>query len=478
MLKQYPGILRKAVWLSDLLTTVLSFIAAYYLRLGLFPVIQALYPQGRETEFSDYRLLLVLVAFLWGSLFLIMGRYVGLRYVSLGTECRTMGQVTVLGGLLLAAMAFLLKLPFPPRTLFVLFLAVNWLALCAERALLHAFLRWLHRHGRDRKRMLVVGGGLRAQRFLEAASRQGDLGLDVVGFIDRSPEALAPGFDRSRFLGTDDDLRDVLHRYPVDEVLVALPVDAISKVRYVLAICEEEGVQARVLGDLFGTNGARVQVDHVGGLPVLTFSTVPTQEWQLLAKRLLDIVISALLLVLLSPLFLVIALAIKLTSPGPVFYEWRVMGLNKQPFTSWKFRTMVPNADRLKEQLLAYNEMKGPVFKMKDDPRVTPIGRILRKFSLDELPQLYSVLKGDMSLVGPRPPLVTEVYRFENWQRRKLSIRPGLTCLWQVNGRSEITDFDEWARLDLEYIDHWSLALDFKILLKTIPVVLLGRGAR
>ena len=477
MLRQYPGILRKLVWLADLLTAVLSFLAAYYLRLLLFPVIRYLYPQGRETELTDYRLLVALVAVVWGVLLLRLGQYVALRYTSLWAEYRAVGQITILGGLLLAATAFLLKVPLPPRTLFAIFLVVNFVALAAERTLLHFFLHWLHRHGQDRKSVLVVGGGLRAQRFLQASSDQGDLGLDVAGFIDVGPDRLAEGFDRTKYLGADDDLRDVLHRHPVDEVLVALPVDAIVKVRSVLAVCEEEGVQARVLGDLFGTNGTRMRADHVRGIPVLTFYTVPTQEWQLLAKRLIDIVISALLLVLLAPLFAVIAVAIKLTSPGPVFYEWKVMGLNKQPFTSWKFRTMVPNADALKAQLMARNEMSGPVFKIKNDPRITPVGRILRKLSLDELPQFYSVLKGDMSVVGPRPPLVTEVYRFENWHRRKLSMRPGITCLWQVSGRSGITDFDDWARLDLEYIDNWSLALDFKIMLKTVPAVLFGRGA-
>jgi lipopolysaccharide/colanic/teichoic acid biosynthesis glycosyltransferase len=204
----------------------------------------------------------------------------------------------------------------------------------------------------------------------------------------------------------------------------------------------------------------------------------PGSALQLTLKHLLDVVIGGLLLILFFPLLALVALAILLTMGRPVLYHWRVVGQGGRPFTSYKFRTMVRDADRLKATLLARNEMIGPVFKVKDDPRVTPVGRVLRKLSLDELPQLWSVLKGDMSLVGPRPPLQSEWPHFEEWQRRKLSVKPGMTCLWQVSGRNEINDFDEWVRLDLKYIDNWSLWLDLKILLLTVPAALGGRGAR
>jgi lipopolysaccharide/colanic/teichoic acid biosynthesis glycosyltransferase len=196
----------------------------------------------------------------------------------------------------------------------------------------------------------------------------------------------------------------------------------------------------------------------------------------LAAKRLVDIVVSSFLLVILSPLLALFALFVKLDTDGAVLYHWKVVGRGERFFTSYKFRTMVVNADALKEELQGRNEMQGPVFKIKDDPRITRTGKWLRKYSLDELPQLWSVLKGDMSLVGPRPPLQTEFARFNDWQRQKVQVKPGLTCLWQVSGRNEVKSFDDWVRLDLEYIQNWSLLLDVKILFRTIPVVLLGKG--
>ena len=214
----------------------------------------------------------------------------------------------------------------------------------------------------------------------------------------------------------------------------------------------------------------------VEGYTTVTCSTCWQSPVKTAFKRLFDLVMSVFLLVVLSPVFLAIAVAIKFGSKGSIFYHWRVVGRGGQPFTGYKFRSMVANADALRDQLESRNEMTGPVFKMTGDPRVTKIGAWLRKYSLDELPQLYSVLKGDMSLVGPRPPLVTEYERFSDYQKQKLSVKPGMTCLWQVRGRNRISDFDEWVRLDLEYIVRWSLALDFEILLRTIGTVLAGSG--
>jgi len=199
-------------------------------------------------------------------------------------------------------------------------------------------------------------------------------------------------------------------------------------------------------------------------------------HFHLAIKRALDISVSAILLLLLAPVFLLLAIAVKLSSPGPIFYRWKVVGCGGRPFIGYKFRSMVVGADALRGELASRNEMTGPVFKIADDPRITKVGGWIRRYSLDELPQLYSVLKGDMSLVGPRPPLVTEFEQFSEYQKQKLAVKPGITCLWQVSGRNQISDFDEWVRLDLEYISRWSLSLDLAILMRTVETVFSGSG--
>jgi exopolysaccharide biosynthesis polyprenyl glycosylphosphotransferase len=281
-----------------------------------------------------------------------------------------------------------------------------------------------------------------------------------------------------KILGTTMEMEDILHGNQVDEVIICASGNELSRLEFeeVFEICESEGVQIRINSDFLGKLTRRITVDRIYGLSMISCLSTSHNEWSLYLKRLIDVLVSGIGLIILSPVFLVIGILVKLSSEGPVFYQWNVMGFNKKLFRSWKFRTMIVNADEMKEKLTDFNEMKGPVFKIKNDPRITGVGRFLRKFSLDELPQLWSVFKGDMSLVGPRPAFPHELARYESWHRRKLSIKPGITCLWQANGRNAINDFNEWVRMDLEYVDNWSLWLDFKILLKTIGAVLGGTG--
>jgi exopolysaccharide biosynthesis polyprenyl glycosylphosphotransferase len=262
-------------------------------------------------------------------------------------------------------------------------------------------------------------------------------------------------------------------------VLLSAKHTFFGQIEKAIQACELEGVEAWLLADFFNTQVSQTTFDDLNGRPMLVFRSTPEDSWQKVAKHALDVFGALAFLIFWSPVFLMIALAIKFTSPGPILFRQRRSGLNGKPFTMLKFRSMVTNAEQRKHELEVLNEMEGPVFKVTNDPRVTPIGRLLRRWSLDEWPQMINVLVGDMSLVGPRPLPEDEVRRFDDVaHRRRLSVKPGLTCLWQVNGRNEVTSFRDWVRLDLEYIDNWSFWLDLKILMKTVPVVLMGTGAK
>jgi exopolysaccharide biosynthesis polyprenyl glycosylphosphotransferase len=276
-------------------------------------------------------------------------------------------------------------------------------------------------------------------------------------------------------------LIELVHEHSVSGVLVSARQTQLDRVESVIQLCEIEGVEAWLVADFFTTQIARASFDEMLGQPLLIFRSTPETSWQMLAKNLLDISGALVLLIfsIVIPVLPLVALLIKVTSPGPILFRQQRSGLNGAPFTIWKFRTMATNSDQLKHELAAMNEMSGPVFKITNDPRITPLGKWLRKYSLDELPQLFNVLRGEMSLVGPRPLPVDEVKRFNDLaHRRRLSVKPGLTCLWQVSGRSQISDFKDWVRLDLEYIDNWSIWLDLLILLRTIPAVLGATGAK
>ena len=274
------------------------------------------------------------------------------------------------------------------------------------------------------------------------------------------------------------ELESILAQEPVDEVFITLSRDKYGHlVEMIVRLCEEQGILVRLQSALFELRSTRWHVEELDGMPIVTIWSGPPDGWPFLVKRLIDICGSAALLLALIPLFALVAVLIKLDSPGPVFFRQERIGLSKRRFRLFKFRTMIEGAEKQQQMLEHLNESDGPVFKIKDDPRITRVGKFLRRFSIDELPQFLNVLKGEMSLVGPRPLPVRDIERINvPWHKRRLSVKPGMTCLWQVNGRSNI-GFDDWVRMDLEYIDKWSLALDMKILLKTIPVVLRGRGA-
>lgn len=319
---------------------------------------------------------------------------------------------------------------------------------------------------RIRQRILLVGSPEETERLKRDAEASRDSFMEVVASLE---------LDETSPL----KVVELLHKHSVSGVILASKHTQFDYVEELVRVCELEGVEFWLVADFIKTQISRPSFDEFQGRPILVFRSAPEVSWQGVAKQLVDFFGALLLLLLTAPVLLLIALVIKLTSPGPALFRQERAGLHGRPFTMFKFRTMVTNAEQLKQELAVLNEMSGPVFKITKDPRITPIGRWLRKFSLDEFPQLLNVMRGDMSLVGPRPLPVDEVARFDDMaHRRRLSVRPGLTCLWQVSGRNNVSDFRDWVRLDLEYIDNWSLWLDIKILFRTIPVVLFGAGAR
>ena len=317
-----------------------------------------------------------------------------------------------------------------------------------------------------KKRVLLVGAPEDTRRMLEQLKTRRHDDLDVLGELDINTSSV-------------EDLVKMLHETSANSVILNAKHTLFGHIERAIHACEIEGVEAWLMADFFKTHVSQTTFDDFYGRPVLVFRSAPEASWQGVCKQLLDLTAAFLLLILLAVPLLLVGLAIKITSPGPVLFRQRRCGLNGRPFTMLKFRSMVSDAEQRKQELAALNEMGGPVFKLTNDPRITPIGRWLRKFSVDEFPQLLNVLRGEMSLVGPRPLPVDEVQRFDDpAHRRRLSVKPGLTCLWQVSGRNEVKDFKDWVRLDLEYIDNWSFWLDLKILWRTIPVVLTGAGAK
>jgi exopolysaccharide biosynthesis polyprenyl glycosylphosphotransferase len=316
------------------------------------------------------------------------------------------------------------------------------------------------------KRVLLVGTREDTARTRAELEAKGRGGLLVVGELDINE-------------GTIEQLVTLLHERSPNGVILNAKHTLFGRIEKAIQACEREGVETWLVADFFQTQISRTSFDEFYGHPVLVFRSVPEAPWQAIFKQFIDLIGASLLLLILGVPMAVVALIIRLTSPGPVLFRQERCGLNGRPFTMLKFRSMASDAEQRKQELAALNEMSGPVFKVSNDPRVTPIGRFLRRWSVDELPQLINVLRGEMSLVGPRPLPVAEVERFDDpAHRRRLSVKPGLTCLWQVSGRNEVKDFKDWVRLDLEYIDHWSLWLDLKILWRTIPAVFAGTGAK
>jgi exopolysaccharide biosynthesis polyprenyl glycosylphosphotransferase len=414
----------------------------------------------------------------WHVLFASCGLYHSRRVSSRRADLIDIARATTLAALFLGAVTLIVDIQMVKGPFLVLFWLWSFLLVAIARMALKTFLTFVRRRGHNLRYMLIVGTNPRAVEFARMIANP-SRGYRLLGFVDDEWQ----GMDEFRETGLPlvchyNGLAEFLRRNAVDEVAIYLPLRSFYERAFeVAARCEQQGIIARLGVEIFSLQKARAHAGEFEGDHFIATDAASRNWGALLAKRALDIAFSSLLLVLLAPLFLIVALAIKWSSPGPVFFSQERMGVNKRRFRIRKFRTMVPDAEKMLADLEDRNEVSGPVFKIKEDPRITPIGRILRRTSIDELPQLLNVLNGDMSLVGPRPLPVRDYEGFrEDWQRRRFSVRPGITCLWQVKGRSTV-GFEEWMKLDLQYMDEWSIWLDLKILARTIPVVMRGTGA-
>jgi exopolysaccharide biosynthesis polyprenyl glycosylphosphotransferase len=388
-----------------------------------------------------------------------------------------LGRVTHAIGLvalIVSAAAFFTGEPAASRMAVLAYFAIAWVLLVGIRFSIRATLRSLGRSGRRVRYYAVVGSDDLATDIVETIGAE-ELGFKLAGYV--LEDGRSPSNPDCVILGTVSQLARVLEEHVLDEIVFAVPRERLSAMEDAILTCQEQGVSVRISLDVLRVGHARMSVGEIAGLPMLALTRTPSDKLALAAKRAFDVLVSAAVLVVLSPLLIGVAIAIRVDSRGPIFFRQRRVGLSGRTFDILKFRSMYVDAEERLEALRAHNEMSGPVFKMTNDPRVTPVGRFIRRMSLDEFPQFWNVLHGDMSVVGPRPPLPSEVRQYKRWQRRRLSVKPGITCIWQISGRNDI-DFERWMELDLEYIDRWSLWGDIQICLKTIPAVLGARGVR
>jgi len=463
---------------ADVLAGLWGLYLAYYLRYYLVrfaPLEISSFFNPELLPFRDYLLYFLIAAPLWVLLLMLTQRYSAVVRLPLGVQAVRVLQFMVAAGFSMGFLTYSFKL-LVSRPVFFAFWCFVGLILLLNRLMLHWILVSGNINEHSQIKILIAGTDERARRVGRLVESYKMWGYHIVGYLS-SEEGQEPPQDLE-VVGSLKELPHLLHEHVVDEIIfLGSQKRNLEEFEELVELCQDLGIRIRVATDFLLHLTSEVSLEYLENLPMLTFSTVPDNTFGILAKRVVDVLVASVLLVVFSPFALITGAFIKWTSSGPIFYRQVRSGLYGRKFTLAKFRTMIEGAEDKLWEIKHLNEMEGPVFKMRNDPRVTPLGRVLRKFSIDEIPQVWNVLKGEMSIVGPRAPLPEEVHHYTTKQRRRLSVKPGITCLWQVSGRNDI-DFSRWMELDLEYIDNWSFWLDIRIMLKTIPAVFTARGAR
>jgi exopolysaccharide biosynthesis polyprenyl glycosylphosphotransferase len=481
MLKQQAKIFNRISIIIDAIVIIASFVAAYCCdsflvimeRSGLPNLTQLFDLEG----LGDHAWLLAIILPSWYLLLRYFGFYSSLRTHQISELFVNLLKITTLGGLITSSIVYFINTQDYHRKLLIFFLLFSFVALIAEKSFLRVALGMIRRQGYNYRNLLIVGIPSNARRFIRLIEHHMDWGLRIVGIL-KVPNGGGSFQNNYPVLGEMDDLVTVCKKHTIDEVIFCVSRDLQGQIKGCLRDMQEMGITVRLVLDFYETSKTKMDLYLFHGeVPMVTFYSKPFVIELLFLKRILDFVGATFGLAMTTILTPFIALAIKFDSPGPIFFGQERIGEGGRQFTFWKFRSMQMDAEYKKKELLNQNEMSGAIFKIKDDPRVTRVGKFLRKTSLDELPQFWNVIRGDMSLVGTRPPTPEEVINYENWHRKRISIKPGITGLWQVSGRNQITDFDEIAKLDIEYIEKWSLWLDIKILFRTFFVVFTRRGS-
>lgn len=477
MFDRRSKLLSTVTLLQDLAVSGIAFVVAYFLRTLLVRFeffsrhLPGIYP------FDHYLPLMAVFLLAWAAVGYASKFYRDLEMsnpIQLGLNL--LNQLAIVLVLIYAGL-YLFRWDDISRTYVMLIGVVDFVLLIAGRYTSYNGIAWMRKRLGRYHYFLIVGCGTRAHEMATLIEESRGMGLRLVGFVDPNSgnSKLNDWFGRYEIFPVES-VEKILGDRVIDEVVFAVSMQELARLEPLMAHCANVGVKTRVQLEFLPSPYSRIYLENFRDVPLLSLSSAPESELLLLLKRIADLAMATGSLIVLSPLLIAIAAAIRVTSPGNVLFRQVRCGIGGRKFTLYKFRSMVNNAEQLKAELRQLHELNGPVFKMSDDPRITSVGRILRRFSLDELPQLWNILRGDMSFVGPRPAIPDEVEKYEPWQRRRLRMRPGLTCIWVLEGRSDV-DFRRWIQLDLAYIDNWSLWLDFKIFFRTIPIVISGKGA-
>lgn len=479
MLKENNAHVLQAHRVLDIFLTAAAFIGAYFLKKDFLP-----FPYRGLITDPDYYVVLLMIVIIWYVVFDFFNLYSPFRRQRSPEIFWKMTKAASTALVVLILCMYVFKIEDVSRIMIGIFYLLDIIFLGTSKWVLFKHATRPRKNGFSLQNTLIIGSKQRSKDVIEAIGQQGKSGVNIVGCLDIGPDQVGqPVKNGIQVIGTVDNLEKILREQVVDELLVAMPMGMIEGVEKYIAIAEEMGVAVRMIPDwqlhrlMTRPVIASIHFEDFFGIPSMALTTIPTKHGELLLKAVFDSLAAIALLIALCPILLAVALAVKLLSPGPILFTQVRCGLNGRKFTVYKFRTMVPDAEARREELAHLNETDGPVFKIGKDPRIIPyLGTFLRRTGLDELPQLLNVLKGEMSIVGPRPPIPSEVDKYDLWQRRRLSMKPGMTCLWQTSRKRNEVRFEDWMNLDLQYIDNWSLKLDFLILLKTLGVVFTGEG--